>query len=160
MQLAIKAGVGISIALAGVALGAQILRSRHATEALPPAASDPICVQTEPPAEVTVTVRLPDPPRYFQVDLDRDGTPELVVDAGAVALVERLDHTGIGRIPLVDTNNPCTAEFAVDGDRVVVQRYHPVATGCDADAAHELYRVRDGQLAHIVVTDTIITYRE
>ena len=160
MQLAVKAGVGISIALAGVALGVQLLGAHRTTPALPPVASDPICVQTEPPAEVTVEVRIPDPPRYFQVDLDGDGTPELAVDAGSAIVVERLDHHEIARIPLVEDRNPCTAEFSVENDRIVVQRYRPVPGGCEAVDGTDYYRMRDGRLGHVWVTATIITIRE
>ncbi|HTR55172.1 MAG TPA: hypothetical protein VMJ10_31030 [Kofleriaceae bacterium] len=162
MQLAVKAGVGISIAVAGVALGAQLVAARRATPALPPAATEPIGVAADPAPEVSV--QIPDPPRYYQIDLDGDGTPELAVealtDSGWIVIVERLDHTEIGRFPLYEDGNPCAADLDVRDDRLVVQRHHPVPMGCEADDATDYYRVRDGRLARVSVTTTIITYRE
>jgi len=161
MQLAIKAGVGISIALAGVALGGQLLRARRTTPALPPVATD---MSEGSCVEVTMDVRIPDPPRYYQVDLDGDGTPELAVmaetDRGPIVIIERLDHTELARIPLVEDGNPCAAFVDLDRDRLVVQRNHPVPNGCEADAATDYYRIHDGQLGRVSVTTTIITYRE
>ncbi|HEY1556269.1 MAG TPA: hypothetical protein VGF94_15645 [Kofleriaceae bacterium] len=159
MQLAVKAGFGISIALGAAALGGQLVAHRHATAALPPA--------TFPLPDVGACTGVthyelqPDPPHYVQVDLDQDGMPELVVDEGTALRIERIDHHEIARVPLAESRNPCLSEFTVEPNRLVVRHYQPTAAGtCEASNVTDYYRIRDGRLSHVWVEDTIITLRQ
>ena|SRR5579863_1945234 len=158
MQLAVKAGFGISIALAAAALGGQLVSHRHATAALPPSVpvlDIPVCTT------VVATPVQADAPHYLQVDLDKDGTPELVVDEGTALRIERIDHHEIARVPLAEPSNPCLSEWTVEPGRLVVRHYEPTAAGtCAEGDVTYYYRIRDGQLAHVWVQDTIITIRD
>jgi hypothetical protein len=65
--------------------------------------------------------------RYLVVDLDRDGTPELVArtegDPQELVVVEAAHRGLLARIPFGAPGNPCASDFTVDGNTLVVHDY-------------------------------------
>jgi len=134
--------------IAGAALALVATRAARST-ALPPVTDTDATLAANEVQDVAV----PDDARYVAVDLDGDGTPELVAlgegPAGAeLVIVEAVHHGVLARIPFTPQGTPCASDFSVEDGLLAVQDYAPSAFG---DNACELrgtrhYTLVQGQL--------------
>lgn len=108
----------VGVAAGALAVGATTIR----TTALPPV------TDTDLVAPVASSPVIRDTARYVLVDLDRDGTPEMVALAEGAAgpelvVVDAVTHRRIARIPFGTPGNPCASEFTVEGNQLIVNDY-------------------------------------
>ncbi len=145
MKIASVASPAWALVAAGVALGASLVLGR--THRVEPA---PIYVPT---ADVGVS----DHARYWSIDLDGDGVPELVAetaDRSAAVIVKAYGHAPIGTIPLRFPGNPCQSELAIENERLVAHDY--AGPDCHENQWRR-FRIVDGGLSTVTVWDTEIT---
>ena len=154
MKLATVARPPLVLAgIAAVGLAVATAVRQRAPEPPPPPAPEPeiTCVIPEAPPEV------PDNARYWSIDMDGDGTPELVAltDDGSQAIVVHAPHTPpIATIRLQFPGNPCASYLGIDGGRLT-------ATDRGGPACEETetrrFKIRDGQLQTVTIWPTQIT---
>jgi hypothetical protein len=145
MRIAALASPVGSVVVAGAMLGAVATR-QHTPEPQPQAVAE------QPPAIVVPDV--PGNARYWSIDLDGDGTPELFAetrDHGMAVIVQGTKQ--LATIPLRFAGNPCDSELGIEGDHLVAHDYG--GSSCEETATRR-FRIRDGQLATVTVWDTKI----
>jgi hypothetical protein len=148
---------GLTLITIGAAAGALLFAfaAPRATTALPPVA-DPEraseCASTTPAAEPAV---VSDHARYVVVDLDHDGTSELVALGGStqtpeLVVVEAVNHGVLARIPFGTPGNSCASDFRVEDGMLTVDDYR---MNLAQEATCELWRTHHYYLQGGTITE-------
>jgi hypothetical protein len=142
------------LALGGLAVGLAV--RAPAPEVVP----EPQIICRIPSVEAVPEPLVPDVPgnaRYWSIDMDGDGQPELIAvtgDQSEAIVVHYAGETPIATIPLRFPGNPCDSDLGIEDGRLTA--HDRGGENCEETATRR-FRIRDGQLSTVTVTDTKIT---
>jgi hypothetical protein len=148
--------VGSLVAVVAAGLTTAALVVTHARSRPVSEASAPIYIPT-PVSAIADPDDVPGDARYWAIDLDGDGQPELVAetaDRAAAVVVRAYARAPIAKISLRSPGNPCQSELAIEDGRLVAHDY--TGADCHEDTTRK-FRIRDGQLATVTVWPVRLT---